>query len=275
MPFLRHRRAARFLAVASILLAGSTAAQEPQLARTDSPWAGAIGLNLAYRPEYDGGARHQIKPTPALYLRYGRFSFSSGASYAIRSTDESVRGLGIDLVRGTRTRIGLSLRYDSGRRESSSEDLKGMGDVKPTLRLRIGATRQLDENWGVRASWTIDAFGRGGGNFGDMAASWSHAIAPRTIFSASTTLTLGGDRYLQSYYGVTPEQSAASGYPVYEPQFGLRDVSVGVGIRTDLGEHWSTIAGVGVSRLLGPAAASPLTRERNSWGANVGLAWRF
>jgi outer membrane scaffolding protein for murein synthesis (MipA/OmpV family) len=35
------------------------------------------------------------------------------------------------------------------------------------------------------------------------------------------------------------------------------------------------LAGAGATRLLGPAASSPLTTSRNGWGINAGLAWRF
>jgi len=34
-------------------------------------------------------------------------------------------------------------------------------------------------------------------------------------------------------------------------------------------------AGLGASRLLGPAADSPFAPKAGSWSANVGLVWRF
>lgn len=249
------------------------AAAEP--AEPRSTWSGALGMNLSYRPEYDGGSRHSVVARPAIYLRYGRFSLSSGASFAARRTDDVVRGLGVDLVRGTRTRISLALRHDSGRQEDESGALRGLGDVKATVRARVSARRQLDDRWRVAASWNVDAFGRGGGSFADLQLNRDWALTPQTVASAAAAVTVGGRRYMRSYYGVNEAQAAASGYPVYEPGMGLRDVSLSGSVRTDLGEDWTLLVGGGVSQLLGPARASPLTTREVSWGLNAGLARRF
>ncbi len=250
----------------------------PQAAPAEAPraeWSGALGVNLSYRPEYDGGSRHATVARPAIYLRYGRFSLSSGASFAARRTDDVVRGLGVDLVRGTRTRISLALRHDSGRQEDESAALRGLGDVEGTVRARVSVRRQLDARWRAAASWNVDAFGRGGGSFADLQLIRDWPLTPQTVASAAVGLTVGGRRYLRSYYGVNEAQSAASGYPVYEPRLGLRDAAFTTSLRTDLHDHWTLLVGGGVTRLLGPAAASPLTRRTTSWGLNAGLARRF
>jgi outer membrane scaffolding protein for murein synthesis (MipA/OmpV family) len=246
-----------------------------QAAAPQAEWSGALGLNLSYRPEYDGGSRHAVVARPAIYLRYGRFSLSSGASFAARRTDDVVRGLGVDLVRGTRTRISLALRHDSGRQEGDSDALRGLGDVNATVRARVSARRQLDERWRVAASWNVDAFGRGGGSFADAQLTRDWPLSPQTVASAAVGVTVGGRRYMRSYYGVNEVQSAASGYPVYQPRLGLRDASLSASVRTDLGDDWTLLVGGGLSRLLGPAADSPLTTRRDSWGLNAGLARRF
>lgn len=262
-------------AAASSPQADDAASQAAPAETPRAEWSGALGVNLSYRPEYDGGSRHAVVARPAIYLRYGRFSLSSGASFAARRTDDVVRGLGVDLVRGTRTRISLALRHDSGRQEDESGALRGLGDVKATVRARVSARRQLDERWRVAASWTVDAFGRGGGSFADLQLIRDWALTPQTVASAAAAVTVGGRRYMRSYYGVNEAQAAASGYPVYEPGLGLRDVSLSGSVRTDLGEDWTLLVGGGLSRLLGPARASPLTTRVESWGLNAGLARRF
>ena len=254
------------------------AAAEPAVAPATPPratWSGALGINLSYRPEYDGASRHAVVARPAIYLRYGRFSLSSGASFAARRTDDVVRGLGVDLVRGTRTRISLALRHDSGRQEDESGALRGLGDVEPTIRGRVSVRRQLDARWRVAASWNVDAFGRGGGSFADLQLIRDWALTPQTVASAAAAVTVGGRRYMRSYYGVNAAQSAASGYPVYEPGLGLRDTTLGASVRTDLDDDWTLLVGGGFTWLLGPAKASPLSTRSESWGLNAGLARRF
>jgi len=54
----------------------------------------------------------------------------------------------------------------------------------------------------------------------------------------------------------------------------LRDAHVGVSFKHALDKHWFVFGGAGASRLLGPAADSPLVQRRAGSGASVGLAWR-
>ncbi len=255
---------------------GSTPAPPAQDKPAPGPvWEGAIGLNTSYRPEYSGAAAKKIRVSPGFFLRYGRFSFTNTSGFTTRRADDVVRGLGLDLVRSERVRVGLGLRYDGGRAESSSTDLKGMGDIDSTVRVRLSFGYRPPGAWRLGASWSIDALGRGGGDYGDVSVGWGYPIGPRTSISANWNLSLASDRYMQSYYGVSAEQSARSGYPVYDVDAGVRDTSIGLGFRTELGEDWLLLGGVGASRLLRPAARSPLTRDPNGWGLNLGLAWRF
>jgi len=52
-------------------------------------------------------------------------------------------------------------------------------------------------------------------------------------------------------------------------------VPVNLGFRTELSKEWFALGGISASRLMGPAADSPLTTLRNGMTATVGLAWRF
>ena len=89
------------------------------------------------------------------------------------------------------------------------------------------------------------------------------------------SLTAAGDRYMQTWYGVSEQQSAASGYPVTQAGAGLRDVGSSATWRIEANPQWAGFASLGASRLLGPAADSPLTRQRNSWSLSAGIARRF
>ncbi len=80
---------------------------------------------------------------------------------------------------------------------------------------------------------------------------------------------------MRSYYGVTPAESLASGYPVFTPSAGVRDVSIGTGFRTEINPRWVALWGGSMGKLLGPAAKSPLTTATKQWGLNAGIAWRF
>ncbi len=242
-------------------------------------WEGAIGFTGSYRPEYSGSARNIAKVSPALFLRYGRFTITNASGFVTRRADDVVRGLGVDLSNSNRFRANLALRVDQGRGENSSEALTGLGDIKPTIRGRLNLNWRLDNPFRVGSSWSWDMLGKGGGYFGDVSFGLEHRFEEgrNTVINSYVVLSAAGDRYMQTYYGVTEAQAARTQnrYPVYEARSGLRDVGWNMGFRTDLWDDWIFIGGAGVSRLLGPAAHSPLTGNRNGWGINAGLAWRF
>lgn len=244
--------------------------------RSARKWDASIGAVASFAPEYAGADRNRLRVAPGFYLRWGRVSFATRSGFVSRSADPGARGgMRIDLSPSERWRIGLGLRYDFGRQESSSDALRGLGDVPSTLRVRLGTSYRLEGGWSVGGSVTVDAFGRGGGNQGDVSVGKLWALTPTTTLGAGLGLGFAGDRYMQSYFGVTPEQAARTGYRVFEPSSGLRDIAFSLNGRTDLGHPWAVFYGASVSRLLGPAAASPLTRQPSSWGLNSGIVYRF
>lgn len=241
----------------------------------ETRWEGALGLRVNYAPTYQGAAGSTLKLTPGFFLRYGRFTITNASGFVTRRADDVVRGLGIDLSRSSRLRVSLALRVDQGRSEDTDPALQGLGDVRATVRARLNAGYAFDDGWRMGGSWSVDALGRGGGNVGDVGFSRDVRLTPDTVWTWGAALSLAGDRYMQTWYGVNEQQAAATGYPVYTPGAGARDIAVFSNFRTELSEHWLLLGGAGATRLVGPAAASPLTRSRSGWGMNVGLAWRF
>lgn len=236
---------------------------------------GAFGLTLSSRPEYSGATRQVAKLNPVIFVRYGRFTITNSSGFVTRRADDVVRGLGLDLLRSERVRVSLALRFDAGRSEATSDVLKGQGDIKATVRARAAASWKFDGPWRLGAAWSVDAFGRGGGNFGDVSVGWEHPLGHSSTLTVGSSLSAAGDRYMQTYYGINAQQSLRTGRAEYNPGSGLRDVSVFVNVRHAFSPEWAGLAGASTTRLLGPAADSPLTQSRGNWGLSVSLARRF
>lgn len=252
------------------------AADTPAAGAAPRRWSAAVGALVSVGPEFAGASRIDSRLQPGLALRWGRVSLASRSAFAVRGEGASAQGgLRVELVRGGRWRSSLGLRWDSGRDQDSSAQLAGLGDVRGTLRARVSLGYRLDGGWRAGATWTTDLLGRGGGWQGEVNAGHDQRLTPHTALGAGVTLGVGGRRWLQNHFGITPEQSARSGYVVYTPDAGLRDVTLSLGARTELGSGWAVFYGASASRLLGPAAASPLVRERNGWGFSAGVVKRL
>lgn len=236
---------------------------------------GAVGLILAYKPAFSGSSDRQVKPELAGFLRWGRITVSGAGGFTTKAQDDVERGLDALLIKREHLRVNLALRFDAGRQESDSDDLAGMGNVPATVRARLGLRWEPAPLWSVSLSSSFDALNRVGGYMVSGSVSRTFVPAPRQRVILGASLTGAGDRYMQTWYGVTPAQSAASGYAVYDAPEGLRDLSLSATWRMDFDDHWAGFASLGASRLLGPAADSPLVRQRSSAGLSVGLARRF
>ena len=236
---------------------------------------GAIGLLAGYGPDYAGAAASHASAGPGFFFRYRRMTVTNASGFVTRRSDDVVRGLGLDLLRSDTRRINFALRIDNGRKESSSGVLAGMGDIQATLRVRAAGTWQLGDGWRIGSSWNLDALNKGGGQYGDLSFARERRLSPKATWTWGGSLSAGNERYMQSYFGVSEEQSRRSGHALYVPSAGLRDGALFANLQTDIGERWVVLAGVNVSRLLGPALDSPLTVKPTGWGLNAGAAWRF
>jgi outer membrane scaffolding protein for murein synthesis (MipA/OmpV family) len=252
-----------------------SAAGSSMPAAADDQFEGAIGIVGGWGPAYLGASNQRSRFLPGMFVRYQRFSLATTSGFVTRRRQDEVRGMGVDLRDDDRIRISVGLRLDGGRSESASATLAGMGDVRNTVRARAAGTWLIDGRWRVGLSWSVDAFARGGGNFGDIGFSRTERLSPSTSWSWGAALTLGGESYMQTYFGVTEEQSRRTGYRRFEPGFGVRDIGAGIGMRSELTDRWVAFAGANVFRLLGDAAASPLTLRKSGYGVSGGVAWRF
>jgi outer membrane scaffolding protein for murein synthesis (MipA/OmpV family) len=236
---------------------------------------GAIGLLINHSPTFPGAGDFKTRIRPAGFIRWGRVTISGAGGFTTKREDDVERGLDTELVRRDNLRASVALRFDNGRLETDSPYLAGMGKIRKTVRARLGVRYDIDRNWQVVAATSLDILGHGGGASADLSLGRSWRLTPKTEWIMGTGISMGNARYMQAWHGVTPEQSAASGYPVYEPGAGLRSVGLSGTLRSEFAHRWAGFAGFGYSHALGAAADSPLTRGKNALQFTGGVAWRF
>lgn len=269
------RRSRATAAIISATMIVPVLAEESTPTAARRAWDASIGGVIVRGPEFAGSDRYRLRLNPGFYVRWGRLSVATRGGFRTSSEPGERGGMRIDLSPSERFRINVGVRYDAGRQESSSDQLQGLGDIPSTLRVRTSGSYRIGEGWSAGATVIFDALGRGGGWQGDVHFGRELRFSADTTWSFGAGLGYAGDRHMQTYFGVTEEQSARTGYPVYTPPSGLRDLSMAVNARTQLGGSWHMFYGGSASRLLGPAAASPLTRRRNAWSLDTGLVYRF
>jgi outer membrane protein len=244
----------------------------------ESRLAGAVTSVVNWGPQYMGSKNYAWSLKPGLLLRYRSWSISSNGNFAAR-TDEDPndlpRGLGLNLLGNQHDWVKLSLRVDSGRKSKGVDGLQGVDDVPRTLRLRFSARKEWGDGWVITPGVNVDLLKKGVGHTADLSVGKDWQLSPKVKWSVSTGVTWASAGYMRSYFGISPSESIASGYSVYEPGSGFRDVRMGAGLRYELNRRWVFVSHASMQRLVGQAASSPTTQAATQWGVGGGLGWRF
>lgn len=236
----------------------------------------ALGLRGGYGPEYLGSTNSGGSIGPAIYIRYGRLSVSSASGLIDRRDDTVLRGLGIDLSRSEQWRVGVSLRYDQGRDSDGKEGLEGKEEIRPTVRVRAAVQRRFEHGWRVSAAVTPDLLNRSGGTLVEFGATHEHRVTPALRWFTGGSLSWGDTRYMRSYFGINEQESIDTGQPLYDPSAGFRDLGLSTRMRWDITNRWTVSLGVGMTTLLGPTRASPLTTDTLTFNVGAGaIYWLY
>jgi outer membrane scaffolding protein for murein synthesis (MipA/OmpV family) len=265
------------VALALVLSQVSAGAQEPRAPVV----TGQVGVLVLALPSYPGASERWVLPVPFVDLRVARRIYVGDGLGGLSA------GAGLYLVERDGFYWTADLALTSDRPEDRTEALAGMGDRGfgvfggSTIGYRIGPVEAsasvglgLEKEMGLMGAATLSAAGPLGG---------------RWFGQAGTTAVFGDCANLRWDFGVSGTQAArreellAGGTPglepgddvAYAPECGLRELRASAVLGYALTQRLSILGtGTGV-RLENGAAESPLTRERNTWEAGLGLAWRF
>jgi len=81
---------------------------------------------------------------------------------------------------------------------------------------------------------------------------------------------------MQVVYGVTPQQAAASGHPVYNIlHSGTAAAGIGFSATKFIGEHWLLNLDAAYNQLRGSPFRSPLVEETNQRALVLSFAYQF
>jgi outer membrane scaffolding protein for murein synthesis (MipA/OmpV family) len=230
-------------------------------------WQVDAGLAVEPRPLYEGSERYRALEGPVLDIRYKDLAFLSAGE-----------GLGINIFHGDNYRAGVAIGYDMGRLEHDDLDhLKGLGDVGTSATVKLFGSYVISKAFPVVFRGDIRQYtGGAGGLEGDVEVYMPlPGSSENFVLFAGPSLTFADRSHLQTLFGVTPDQSLASGYGPYSAHSGLESAGFGISATRIVHHHWIVLANIAANRLLGSAAASPITQTRVQAVAVVGLAYNW
>lgn len=258
-----RRRCALFAATTALCLTSTARAASAAEPDAPSDWKVSIGPGIYVFPEFPGSSRLKLLPLPVQDISWRDRVFSQGPDV-----------LGVNALRGENYHAGASLSFDFQSRKASDDPrLKGLPDVHYGPKLRLFA----DYTWWAftgSANLYQDIAGTGQGltAMADLVAS---APWGAFLFSVGPGVTWASGRYNSTFFGVTPQQSTASGLPAYTARSGLRDVHLNIDASYQIAPHWSANVVAVIGRLGKVAARSPIPECMLDLNAMASVAYRF
>lgn len=239
-----------------------------------SDWAFKIGAGAMVGPTYEGSKHYQVIPLPVAEVSW-RKTISLSPMGGLMATVRPLNDKDFSVSGG----IG----YWGGRKESADKDhddaLRGLGNLSGNAVGKLGVAYQYKA---ISAGLNLarDIGGDRDGTAITLKGGYKIYQGQAFKVSAELSTTWADDNYMESLFGITPDQARNSlkHYSRHDAQSGIKDVKISVNASYDITSSVNLFALAEVGRLLGDAADSPIVKDlgsENQFKTGLGLAYRF
>lgn len=256
------------IAAAFLFLPADVHAQEPPAEGDD--WNIVVGAGAIYAPDYEGSKDYDVLPFPYVSVGYKDIVY-------LRGPEIGVNIIRIEPAEDMKISFGPVARFRRDRTEKRNRALIGLGKVDTSIEVGGSARLDIGRAW-VELSVAKDVAGGHDGVVGIATGGVDFDLSDDLSLSLSGTTSWADNKYMRSYFGVTPAQATRSGLPVFSAGKGVKDAGANIGLHYRLTDHWTIAATGGYTRLLNDAKGAPLVRLRGSpdqWQGGIFVAYRF
>jgi outer membrane scaffolding protein for murein synthesis (MipA/OmpV family) len=234
--------------------------------------SGSIGLGVASMPSYEGSPNRRTLAVPYFTMNYRTRDWGE--------VSVGQYGLVWQAVEAGDLRLGLVANPDAGRKDRKPSKLNpspgdkrlaGMGEVRESTEAGVLA------GYGPFSLLARKSLGKRGhkGTQVDLSVAWPFKVSDNIDLSLGAGLTWADKNYMQTYFGVTPAQSLASGFRAYTPKAGVRKFDLSVNAEYALAQDWRLQGSLALTQLTGDAADSSLVARKSNPSMSLGIAYVF
>lgn len=221
-----------------------------------------LGAGVQAQPRYPGSDETIYVPYPLIAV--SKF-FIPG--YGQVDADADTRRLS----------IYPSFNYIGKRNSADSNELKGLDDVDWSLEAGLGVSYRY--NWIRGFAEVRQGFNGYSGQVAQFGLDLIASPLEEVELRFGPRAGWGSQNYMDTYFGITSSEAAAS--PLYDKAYkagaGFNTVGLASSATYSLSDDWKLHALVGWDRLVGDAGNSPIVKEgsANQYYAGAGLTYRF
>jgi len=232
-------------------------------APTKPGWTTRLGIEALSLPAYEGAKNYLTLPVPSFEVDYNDRLYANiwSVTYAV--------------FQNKWISIGPELTPYLARRESYSDALKGTGDLP--FDIKGGAFMGLHTPLGSLAVEASRTMTTSIGTTGSISFQSGYVSQDkRFVLNVTPGVTWADNDYMQNNFGITPSQSANSGYSVYSPKACFYNYFLYVAPTFRIGARHYIIPSVAYIREFGQASDSPLITGPGTDNQFIGqLAYQY
>lgn len=212
-----------------------------------------LGVGVAVTPDYQGADDDRVTPIPVIDIKKGWFfaNLRNGAGVEPVSTDHFTLGASAVYVSGYRRRDvpnGIE-KLSNGIGARVFSEIRGAGFVGT-----LGATKIVS--------------GSTRGLLADISLSFPVPVSSRFTLTPTVGAIWADRKHSDRYFGVSTDESLASGLPQFEADSGFKDLSATLTGSYRLTDRITLSATGGITSVLGNLRNSPIVfKETQSFGA--------
>ncbi|WP_085918897.1 MipA/OmpV family protein [Halomonas sp. CSM-2] len=210
-------------------------------------WEGSVGAGVFSVPDYLGSDKNETRGWPSASVTYGDTFYAS-----VRD------GIGWNLLRQGNWKVSPFITYLPGR--DNDGELSGLDEVDDGAAAGV-RVRYSNGPWGLEAATKAPLGGDVDGYEADLKVNWRTMLSQQMAFSIGPELTYSSDDWTRDMFGISPAESARSGLAIYRPNDGYVRYGLNSRLSYYLTRDWSVTGLLGVTRLTGDAADSPIVDD--------------
>lgn len=251
---------------------------------TAGPWNVTIGIGVGAAPNFEGASTYHATALPYGNISYNGRGFlgtegstppaAEGVQIGLLGGFLGPQGFGVNLIRVGAFRAGVLAGYAGGRQESDDAHLHGLGDISGAIQMGGYASYRWNAVE-IRAQLRQAVTHSDNGLEASLGATYSFQPTDRIKMTVGPQLVFADGARMQTFFGVTPAQSQASGLRVFSAGGGINDVAFGVNGTYQLTPKWLVFGVAKISEIVGDAANSPIVQSKEQFFGGAGLAYHF
>ena len=220
---------------------------------------GAVALS---GQRYQGSNEQKVSVVPGIFFQAPNGLFA-----------DPLNGIGYSFEPQGSLQYGLRVNLETGR--SVEDALPGFEKIKARANPGAYANYTVNDKLTLRSALRLGMGEAADGRLIHLGASYKVYQAGFFGVSLNASIKYADSNYMQSYFGVSPTQSAASGLTAYQPAAGFTAAKVGLTAATPLSREIFVFVNASLQRLTGDAANSPIVNKKTQPTAFIGGVYSF